>query len=264
MKAEAMTKIIGVVRLGLAVMIILLATVAALATSLIPGQIRGIPLAAWSVYAVVHLLCFVFRIRVTSTDTERLRTHAGLVFPNHTSALDVLALYHCAPMRFLAAHDVEDRPLIGWMARKLGTVFVRRDSPRSRLAARQQVAAALEERRIPPVVLFPEGRLGPGYTLFPFRHGAFGIAVEGEIPYLPCAIRYTPLDVVLWRAADEGEGMWTSIWRMVQYTGRVDAELIPLEVVHPTRGDNAKELAAEARQGIADALGLPLDVELPA
>jgi hypothetical protein len=34
--------------------------------------------------------------------------------------------------------------------------------------------------------------------------------------------------------------------------------------VHPTRGDNAKELAAEARQGIADALGLPLDVELPA
>ena len=131
-------------------------------------------------------------------------------------------------------------------------------------AARQQVAEALEERTIPPVVLFPEGRLGPGNTLFPFRHGAFGIAVEGEIPYLPCAIRYSPLDVALWRAAERGEGMWTSLWRMVQYVGWIDAEVIPLEVVYPSSGASSKQLAAEARQGIAEALGLPLDAKVPA
>lgn len=261
---RAMKNIYGAVRLGLAVLLILLAALAVLVTSLIPGQIRGIPLTAWSVYAVVHLLCFVFGVRITNTDSERMRWHAGLVFPNHTSALDVIVLYYCAPMRFLAAHDVEHRPVIGWIAQKLGTVFVTREDRESRQQAHQQVAEALGTRTRPPVVLFPEGRLGPGYTLFPFRHGAFEIAVQSEIPFLPCAIRYQPLEIALWRAAANGEGMWASVWRLVEHTGPVHVEVMPLPVVHPQTGDSAKQLATEAREAIADALRLPLDVEFPA
>lgn len=259
-----MTKLWGVLRLAMALSLIVLAAVSVLVTSLIPLRIRGIPLPAWSVTWVVRLLCFVYRVRVTCTDPEKIRSHSGLIFPNHTSVLDILVLYYCAPMRFLAAHDVGDRPLIGWTARKTGTLFVRRDNPRSRAAARTQVADAVSEKGVPPVVLFPEGRLGPGNTLFPFRHGAFGIAIEREIPYLVCAIRYSPLDLVLWRAAAQGEGMWSSIWRMVQYWGVVEAEVIPLDIVLPRSDDSSKELANQARQQIANALGLPLEEDVPA
>lgn len=254
-----MKKIYGSLRLALALLMILLATLGVMITSFIPVKVRGVRLTAWSVYLVIHLLCFMFGIRVKCTDPDRMRQHAGLVFPNHVSVLDVLVLYYCIPVRFLAAHDVEDRFLIGWIARNVGTLFVRRDSPRSRLAAREKVVEVLAEGQVPPIVLFPEGRLGPGDTLFPFRHGAFGIAIQAQTPYMLCAIRYTPLDLVLWRAAAEGEGMWSSIWRMAQYTGGVDAEVVPLNVVHPCPDDSSKELANAARQDIAGALGLPLD-----
>jgi 1-acyl-sn-glycerol-3-phosphate acyltransferase len=254
-----MRKIFGGIRIGLAVFVIALAALSVAVTSLVPVKIRGIPLTSWSVFAVIHFLCFIFRIRVHCTDMARIRSHGGLVFPNHVSALDIVVLYYCLPMRFLAAHDVRDRPLIGFTAKHIGSMFVERENPRSRVAASKEIARTLKESDRPPVALFPEGRLGPGDTLFPFRHGAFRIAVEGGIPYVPCAIRYQPLELVLWRAAAEGEGMWSSIWRMVQYTGHVDVDVIPLDVVHPRPDDSAKALSDKARQDIADALGLPLD-----
>jgi 1-acyl-sn-glycerol-3-phosphate acyltransferase len=255
-----MRKIYGGIRLGLAIFVIVLAALSVAVTSLVPIKIRGIPLTSWSVFAVMHLLCFIFRIRVHCTDMARIRSHGGLVFPNHVSALDIVVLYYCLPMRFLAAHDVADRPFIGFTAKQIGSMFVERGSPRSRVAASKQIAQALKENDRPPVALFPEGRLGPGDTLFPFRHGAFRIAIEGGFPYMPCALRYQPLELVLWRAAAEGEGMWSSIWRMVQYTGHVDVDVIPLDVVHPRPDDSAKTLADRARHDIANALGLPLDI----
>ena len=86
-----MRKIYGGIRIGLAVLMIVLAALGVLVTSIFPGNYRGIPWTAWSLHMVVRFLCFVFRIRVHCADPERLRSHGGLVFPNDTSALDVLA-----------------------------------------------------------------------------------------------------------------------------------------------------------------------------
>lgn len=256
-----MKKIYGGFRLGMAVLMILLAVIGVTITRLFPFRYRGVPLTTWSVFVVIRLICFSFRIKVRCSDAKLMRSYGGLIFPNHLSVLDILVLYYCTPVRFLAAHDVGERPGIGWIARSVGTVFVNRDSPRSRVAARDQVADALNASDVPPIVLFPEGRLGPGDTLFPFRHGAFGIAIQGGFPFMPCAIRYDPLELVVWRAAAEGEGMWSSIWRMAQYTGRVDVDVMPLEVVQPGPDDNSRELARKTRRDMADALGLPLDEE---
>lgn len=253
-----MRKVFGAFRLALTIAIILLAFLAVLLTSLVPIRVRGIPLTYLSVHYATRLLCFAFRIHVECTDKALLQSHRGLVFPNHQSALDVIVLYATAPMRFLAAEDNQHRFLVGRITRSVGTVFVQRDSPRSRLEARTKVLAALKENPFPPIVLFPEGRLGPGDTLFPFRHGAFGIAIEGNTPYLPVAIEYNPLEVVLWRAAADKEGMWSSVWRMVQYTGSIEVRLIPLGVVQPKQDDSAKELASIAREDVARTLGLPL------
>ena len=137
-----MKKIYGGFRLGMAVLMIVLAVIGVTITRLLPFKYRGVPLTTWSVFAVVRLICFSFRIRVRCTDAKLMRSYGGLIFPNHLSVLDILVLYYCAPVRFLAAHDVASAG-IGWIARGIGTVFVNRDSPRSRLAARDQVADAL-------------------------------------------------------------------------------------------------------------------------
>ena len=80
----------------------------------------------------------------------------------------------------------------------LGTIFVQRSDPNSRKQARAEVAKALQADPQPPVVIFPEGRLGPGTKMLPFRNGAF-IASENGISLLPCAVRYRPLEVAWWR-----------------------------------------------------------------
>ncbi len=207
------------------------------------------------VLLAMRLILPLFGIRVSSPSPELLRSHRGLIFPNHVSALDIPALFFFGPKRFLGAAEIEPRLLIGWMARRLGTVFVSRQDRQSRKLARVQVANAHRTADRPPIVLFPEGRLGPGDGIFPFRRGGFEIAMEHGIPYLTVALRYDPVDVALWRAAREREEMWGSLWRLAQHTGTVHVEVIPLSIVHPKPDDDAQALAGAARREIADALG---------
>ncbi len=252
-----MKQLYGAVRLALAVCSILVAAAAILIAGLIPVRLHGAPLAAWAVSTVARLILPLFGIRVTSPAANLIRSHRGLIFPNHVSALDIPVLFFFGPKRFLGAAEIEPRLLIGWMARRLGTVFVSRQDRQSRKLARVQVANAHRTADRPPIVLFPEGRLGPGDGIFPFRRGGFEIAMEHGIPYLTLALRYDPVDVALWRAAREREEMWGSLWRLAQYPGAVHVEVIPLSVVHPKPDDDAQALAEAARREIADALNLP-------
>ena len=253
-----MKQLYGAVRLALVVCLLLAVAATILAAGLVPVHIQGVSLAAWAVTGIARLVLPLFRIRITSPAAERLQSHRGLVFPNHVSALDSAVLFYFGPKRFLGAAEIERRPVIGWMARKMGTVFVSRQDKQSRQAARGQIAAAFKATDRPPIVLFPEGRLGPGDGIFPFRRGGFEIAMEHGIPYLTCALRYDPVEVALWRAVREREGLWSSLWRLAQYTGVMRVEVIPLSAVQPKPDDNAQELADAARQEIADALRLPL------
>ncbi len=257
-----MKQVFGAIRLAFLFVFILAAAALVLLASLLPLRIRGCSPAAWAVTGVVRLVLPLYRVRVRSQAAQRLRDHRGLLFPNHASALDIAALLYYGPQRFLGAAEIESRFLIGWIAGRVGTVFVSRQDKNSRKLARTQVAAAYQAADRPPIVLFPEGRLGPGDGIFPFRRGGFEIAVENSIPYLTCALRYEPLEVALWRVAREGEGMWGSLWRIAQYTGMMHVEVIPLSAVQPQPGDDAAALADAARQEVADALGLPL-VEAP-
>jgi 1-acyl-sn-glycerol-3-phosphate acyltransferase len=101
--------------------------------------------------------------------------------------------------------------------------------------------ALAKVNRFPPIVLFPEGKTGSGETLQPFRRGAFEIAVENEVPFLPCVILFDKPEYVRWM----GEKFLRVIWRLASRSGPLTAKLIPLEVIHPTKDDDPERLAAE-------------------
>ena len=227
------------------------AALALLAASFIPVQIRGIPLAAWSVYAVIHLLFFLFGVRVTNTASQRLRSHVGLVFPNHTSVLDTLALYHCTPLRFLSASDLADRLVIGWIVKSLGTVFVTREDRESRKLARVQVADALKATPRPPVVLFPEGRLGPGYSLFPFRHGAFEIVTQGGSTLLPIAFIFSNLELGIWHRK---EHLLKALWRLTSQPEQITIEVLLQKPQSTTPDDDPIALAEKVHEQLTAVL----------
>ncbi|HEX6385653.1 MAG TPA: lysophospholipid acyltransferase family protein, partial [Anaerolineae bacterium] len=186
---------------------------------------------------VVKLLLLILNVKVRCPEPGKLRQHHGFVFPNHVSYLDILALVSIAPMRFLAKEEVRAMPIIGRCAEAIGCVFVRREDKKSRAQAREALARV---DRFPPVVLFVEGKRGPGHELLPFRYGAFEIVTQGNVPFLPCVIGYDRLEIAIWH---RNENIMKAIWRLARRSGPIRAEIIPLAVVQPTAADDSVQLS---------------------
>ncbi len=257
-----MLTLLATVRLIMAGLAMLTGAVAILVCSLLRVRVRGVLPAAWAVTGLARVLCRIFRVRVVCAAPERLREAVSLVFPNHLSLLDPLVLLAVAPMRFVSAVEVLNYPLIGWMAKTIGTVFVRRSDPDARKAARAEIVAAVREEPKPPVILFPEGRLGPGHALYPLRYGAFAVAASDHMPYALCGLRYRPLDVVVWRGG-QGESLGHALWRLVRYAGPIHAEVLPLPAQTPPREADVVQMAAQAQMALASLLGLPPEPATP-
>ncbi len=246
-------------RLAALVIVLLAGAIAMLPAALLPLRIGGVRPALWVACATARLCCAALGVGVRCSHPARLRIRRSVIFPNHSSLLDSLVLLAVTPVRFLAAAEVTRYPVIGWMTRAIGTVFVARSDPASRVQARSAVRSAIQSSPYPPLVLFPEGRLGPGDRLFPFRYGAFEIAVEQAITFVPCALRYRPVEVAVWRGG-EGEMMGSAAWRLVCSPLPVTVDVLPLEVVTPEPEDDPAALAQAARSAVALALGIQPDL----
>lgn len=223
-------------------------TVAILLTGWIPLRVRRIRFAAWNMRWMARAFLRIFDIHFTPPPLGTFVRHEGFVFPNHLSYLDIVLLLSLMPMRFLAKEEVRRWPFIGWVAMGVGTVFVDRGDKSSRHLARQKLA---DVPRYPPIVVFPEGRVGPGGTLLPFRHGAFEIAAQNSAPFLPCAIMYDREALVVWG----DETLFTAMWRLAGRSGPVQASVVALPAVQPTPADNVQQLALQTHEMIVHALG---------
>lgn len=230
----------GYLRLSLTGIILTFGGSLIVIASLVPGTIGRYRLSFWILWASVRALLLILGVSVSCPDPEKVRHHHGFLFPNHVSYLDILVLLAVTPTRFLAKAEIRPWPVIGWAARAVGCVFVRRDDKASRAQARASIARA---ERYPPVTLFPEGKRGPGNELLPFRYGAFEIVSQERIPYLPCAIVYDRLKIAQWT---RGEPILKAVWRLSARAGAVRATLYPLQPVFPTPEDDPVALSEEA------------------
>jgi 1-acyl-sn-glycerol-3-phosphate acyltransferase len=262
MRSSFVLTVFAVIRMFLAAVTVTTGAGVILLGGLAPLRVRGVRLASWIVLGISHLVCRIFQVRVICNEPATLRGHLGFVFPNHLSALDPLVLLSLWPMRFVAAVEVMRYPVVGWITKNIGTVFVARQDRDARKQARGEIVAAIEQEPQPPIVLFPEGRLGPGHQLYPFRYGAFAMAVSKGISYIPCGLRYRPLDVVVWHGG-QGEKLLNALWRLARNPGPVLAEVIPLAPVFPQPTDDPAQLAMKALADIAAALSLPTDPATP-
>lgn len=94
----------------------------------------------------------------------------GAVVSNHASWLDIFALNARKRVYFVSKTEVARWPLIGWLARATGTVFIRRD----RREARNH--ADLFEDRLKlghRLLFFPEGTSTDGLRVLPFKSTLF-------------------------------------------------------------------------------------------
>ncbi len=117
---------------------------------------------------------------------------AGARVANHSSWLDILVLNAAGEVFFVSKADVAKWPAIGFMARVVGTVFIRRS------AADAAVQRDLFEMRLTQghrLLFFPEGTSSDGLQVLPFRSTLFAAffapELKDEMHIQPVSVSYT-------------------------------------------------------------------------
>ncbi len=111
-----------------------------------------------------------------------------IVAAKHQSFLDILALARACPDRaFIMKREVLRVPIMGWFARRIGSVPIDRKDGRG---ARAAIVAAVHEampRGLGQLIIYPEGtRTRPG-TSRPYKNGAAMLYQETGLPMVPVA-----------------------------------------------------------------------------
>ncbi|WP_347404721.1 lysophospholipid acyltransferase family protein [Solwaraspora sp. WMMD1047] len=201
--------------------------------------------AAGRLWARAVLAALGVRLRVAG----RLPDRRALLVANHVSWLDVLALLAGAPTQLLAKREVRGWPLIGSLAAAGGTIFVRRDRPRSLPETVGQVATALRAGGV--VAVFPEGTTWCGTParcggMGRFRPAMFQAAIDAGTPVVPLSVRYRAgaAPGVTTAAAFLGrDSLWASVRRVLAVRDLV----ISLTVAGTLRSDAGADRRQLAR-----------------
>ncbi|WP_373356729.1 lysophospholipid acyltransferase family protein [Pseudoroseicyclus sp. CXY001] len=116
----------------------------------------------------------------------------GVLVANHASWLDIFVLSAGQRLTFVAKSEVAGWPVIGWLARATGTLFIRRDRKEAG-AQVQQIGAAAARGEL--LLFFPEGTSTDGRRILPFKAPLFaaflGPGLAEDLRLQPIAIRYS-------------------------------------------------------------------------
>ncbi len=178
-----------------------------------------------------------------------------LLAANHISWMDIHAINAFKPIRFVAKSDVEGWPIVGWMAKQLGTVFIKRDSTRH---GRRVAGVVSEVLHTQSVCIFPEGTSSLGEGVLPFKPNLFESAVIARVPVYSLAISYSSSDTGARAeaAAFVGDmGLIESIAQILR-TRRLVVELhfLPPSGSSPGTSQDRKWLALHSQEAISSHL----------
>lgn len=117
--------------------------------------------------------------------------HHGIFIANHTSFLDINALFAFLdrPIVFLAKSSLRRVPLLGGVNARVGTVFVKRGNLQDSIRAVEALQHSFRQGRC--VVVFPEGTRSKSDDMLPFKKGAFHLAAGAGSPIVPVYIEGT-------------------------------------------------------------------------
>jgi 1-acyl-sn-glycerol-3-phosphate acyltransferase len=163
------------------------------------------------------------RERYPGTDERGL---GRLFVMNHRSALDIalgIALFEAT---MVSRADLARWPLLGTVARRVGTLFVDRESKRSGASVLRAMDAAVRAGRA--VMIFPEGTTFTGDEVRPFKAGAFQTAQRTGAEVVPVGLAYDRNEVAF---LDEG---FATHLRRVSGVPHTRASLMVGEPLRPT------------------------------
>lgn len=175
-----------------------------------------------------------------------LVTPGSLLVSNHISWVDILVFMVCYPIYFVAKDDVAHWPLIGYLVRRSGAVFIQRRLPSQARFANAEITRRLEAGD--NIMLFPEGTTTDGTEVLPFYSPLFQPAVHARRNVYPLSLDYLNADGSLSFAPayPVGVSLPETIWKLVSQRCTI-ARVHIAEALQPGAEINRKKLAQQAR-----------------
>ncbi len=188
------------------------------------------------------------RVKVHGTHLKRDVFYVA----NHVSWLDILSMAGACGTAFVAKAELEDAPVVGWLASLNRTVFVKREH---RMGVAEQINSLKEALADNwAVTVFPEGTTTDGQSLLPFKTSMLSV-LEPPPPGVlvqPVLLDYGP--VAEWIGWIGEEGGVNNAKRVLSRKGSFDLHLHFLEPFSPEDFHGRKAIGAEARRRIEEAL----------
>jgi 1-acyl-sn-glycerol-3-phosphate acyltransferase len=198
-------------------------------------------------------LLAILNIGIQIEGEQPARGEGGcLIVANHVSWLDIFVLNAIHPARFIAKSEVRGWPVIGWLCRRSGTIFIESAMRQDASLTNRRISLLLKQGAC--VGLFPEGTTTDGKQVGHFHSALVQSAIDAGIRLCPIALRYQ---------TDAGEPSPTtafigdmtlvqSIWQILRCQHH-NALLVFTPVLMTANG-NRRVLARAAQEAIAQVL----------
>ncbi len=202
--------------------------------------------------------CRILGVRV-ETVGELPEAGAMIVVSNHLGIMDPWILASVLPVAFAAKAEMGDWPVMGWVCRTIGIIFVHRDR---RMATTRFVEELQETIRTGVrVLVFPEGTTGDGRTIRPFKTAGFasvaGMEDGAVLPVYHVAVKIDGTATT--PESHQGIGWIVGQSMADSAFGFLDRKRIDVEVrigsPISTAGRDRKELARLSRLAVEELAG---------
>ena len=178
----------------------------------------------------------------------------ALLIANHVSWLDICTVMAVCPTQFVAKSEIRSWPVIGFLCRRVGTLFIERAKRSDTMRINQEIGNVLTtgER----VCIFPEGGTSDGTQTLHFHASLLQSAVNTEAMLYPVAIRYLDAAGSLCSDAAYTNISLVASLRKILHQPRIEAVLNCNEPIYSAE-KNRRELARLSEEAINFSLSQP-------
>jgi len=173
-----------------------------------------------------------------------------LLIGNHVSWLDIPVLAGATGCAFISKAEIRGHPFLRWIADQNLTIYVDRAERRQIHDQARSILDGLKREQ--PLALFPEGTVGDGGTLLPFKPSLLSaVAPQPEgVTLRPVAIDYGgKAGILSWAPGEHGVA---NALRILGRKGRLPVTVRLLDPLAPS--PDRKVIARAAHDAIAAAL----------
>ncbi len=166
---------------------------------------------------------------------------------NHHSWCDILVVMAVSPARFLSKQEVAHWPVIGWLAQRAGTLFIKRGQGET-AQAMHNMAKLVQAGD--SVLFFPEGTT-TDHAPKPFHARLFALPIELGVSVQPLCLSYHDVKGRRNDIAYVGEQSFiANLWYLLQQQG-VQARITFLPTIMVT-GDSARNPLAQQAHSVIE------------